>query len=48
MLLFESPTLAKFLLRDSLELLQLESSLITLVLEEDYQKVNSLVTKGWL
>ena len=44
--LFKLPTLAKFLLRDSLELLQLESGLITLVLEEDYQKVNSLVVKG--
>ena len=44
-LLFELLTLAKFLLRDSVELLQLESGLVKLVLEENYQPYNSLVIK---
>ena len=44
--LLESATPSKFLLRDSIELQQLESESITLVLEKDYQKVNGLVIKG--
>ena len=43
--LYNSQSPAKFLLRDSLELLQLELGLITPVLEENYQMFNDLVTK---
>ena len=36
-LLYNSPTLAKFLLQDSIELLELESGLIKPILESDYE-----------
>ena len=36
------------LIRDSLELLQLEAGISLLVLEVDYSKFRGYVTKGWL
>ena len=46
--LFKSFTPAMYLLRDSIELLQLESGLITLILESNNSKVSSLLTKYWM
>ena len=43
--LFDLSILAKFLLRDSLELLQLESGLVQPILELDYIKVSHIITK---
>ena len=45
LVLYNSPSLTKFLLRESLELLQLESGSIVPMLEEKYKPYTGLVTK---
>ena len=46
--LYNSPSLAKYLLRESLELLQLESGSVNPVLEENYKKYKGLFTRSWI
>ena len=46
--LYNSPFLAKYLLRKSLELLQLESGSINPVLKENYEKYKGLITRSWI
>ena len=46
--LFESPTLASYLLRESLEYMQLESGLSTPVLESKFSVFRKLVILCWL
>ena len=47
-LLFESPTLESYLLRESLKYMQLESGLITLVLELKFSVFGKLLVLCWL
>ena len=46
--LYKSTTLLANLIKDSLELIQVEVGLDCLVLELDYKKFDHLVTCGWL
>jgi hypothetical protein len=46
--LLNSPTPAKYLLRQSLEVIQLESGLTVPALEESYKVHEFLVTRSWI
>ena len=48
LLLYNSPSPVKYLLRESLELLQLESSSVNPVLEENHEKYKGLITRSWI